>query len=80
MKTVNISYFAVLRERAGKAGEMRKTSAANFQELYEELRREYSFPLDASRVRVAIGESYGEMEAELVDGVAVTFIPPVAGG
>jgi molybdopterin converting factor small subunit len=80
MKTVNLHYFAVLREHAGKSGESRETDAQTFRELYDELRDLYEFPLDASRVRVAIGETYGDMDQELVDGISVTFIPPVAGG
>ncbi len=80
MKTVNLHYFAVLREYACKSGESRETSAETFRNLYNELREQYKFPLDASRVRVAIGESYGDMDEELPDGANVTFIPPVAGG
>ena len=80
MKTVQLHYFAVLRECAGKSGESRQTAAETYRELYNELRAEYNFPLEADRVRVALGESYGDMAQELADGIEVTFIPPVAGG
>ena len=80
MKSVNLHYFAVLREKAGKSSESRQTDAQTLQELYEELRNQYDFPLDASRVRVAIGEAYGNMEDQITDGAVITFIPPVAGG
>jgi len=80
MKTVNIYYFAVLRECAGKSHETRQTAARTFLDLYEEIRTLYRFPLEATRVRVALGDSYGEMDQEIVDGAEVTFIPPVAGG
>lgn len=62
------------------SGETRQTGAGTFRELYDELRQEYRFPLDSARVRVAIGERYGDMDEELPDGITLTFIPPVAGG
>jgi molybdopterin synthase sulfur carrier subunit len=80
MKSVKLSYYAVLREKAGRSGEDRQTNAETYRTLYEELREQYKFPLDASRVRVAVGDAYAEMEDALADGCDVTFIPPVAGG
>lgn len=80
MKTITVSYFAVLRECSGKSSETIQSGADSYRDVYEELRMLYKFPLDASRVRVAIGESYGDMDEEVVDGANITFIPPVAGG
>jgi molybdopterin synthase sulfur carrier subunit len=80
MKSVKLSYYAVLREKAGRSDEERQTTAETYRVLYDELREQYKFPLDASRVRVAIGDAYVDMEETLVDGADITFIPPVAGG
>lgn len=80
MKSVNISYFAVLRERSGKSRETRDTEAETLRDLYIELSGLYKFPLDETRVRVAIGESYVDMGQAIEEGMEITFIPPVAGG
>lgn len=80
MKTVKLSYYAVLRECSGKSGEIRETQAETFADLYNELKNEYNFPLDSGRVRVAIGEHYCGMDEKLTDNAEVVFIPPVAGG
>ena len=80
MKKVTIRYFAALRECAGKSMEVRETEAASYTDLYDELNDQYNFPLDASRVRVAVGESYAAMDQEIQDNSELAFIPPVAGG
>ena len=80
MKSVKLYYYAVLREYAGISHETRQTGATTFRELYEELSAVYKFPLDASRVRVAVSESYAGMDQLVDDGAEITFIPPVAGG
>jgi molybdopterin synthase sulfur carrier subunit len=79
-RKVELSYFAVLRERAGKSHESRETMAKTLAELYEELRAEYQFPVDASRIRAAIGDNYVDLDQDLAEGLRITFIPPVAGG
>jgi molybdopterin converting factor subunit 1 len=80
MKTVTVRYFAALRECAGKSMETRETPAETYTDLYNELNSDYNFPLDASRVRVAVGEAYAEMDQEIQDSCELAFIPPVAGG
>lgn len=80
MPTVHLNYFAVLRERAGKAEEERVTDAPTLRKLYDELRDEHGFALEADHVRVAVGESYVALDTAVTDGMEVTFIPPVAGG
>jgi len=80
MATIRLQYFALLRESAGRSSEDWTTDAANLHELYEELRQRYSFSLDSSRVRAAVGERYVPMDSALEEGMQVTFIPPVAGG
>lgn len=80
MKQVSLSYYAVLREKAGRAGEDRQTDASTYRELYDQLREQYGFPLEAASVRVAIGDAYADMNDTVTEGVEITFIPPVAGG
>ena len=80
MKSVKLYYYAILREKAGMSHETRQTDAETFRELYGELCSLYNFPLDASRVRVAVADAYVDMDQAVEDGFEVTFIPPVAGG
>jgi len=79
MKTINIEYFAVLREHAGKAGEAVTTAADTPQQLFGELSERYGFPLLQS-LKVAINDEFEDMQKDLQDGDTVVFIPPVAGG
>jgi molybdopterin converting factor small subunit len=80
MKTVTLQYFALLREKAACAEEIRETDAKTLEELYREVRKVHGFPLEVDRVRVAVGDEYVPMETRLDEGMRVTFIPPVAGG
>ena len=80
MNTLDIQYFAVLRQCAGKTAETRASSSPNLGALYEELREAYGFPLPLDHVRVAVDGAYVPMETPLRDNMTVTFIPPVAGG
>jgi molybdopterin converting factor subunit 1 len=80
MITVNIQYFAILREQRGLARETLATPAATAAALYEELRARHGFTLPVDRVRAALDEEFVAWETPLRDGQAVVFIPPVAGG
>lgn len=80
MSRITVHYYAVLRERTGRATEIRTSEAPTLRALYEELRAEYGFPLTADRVLAAVGERYVPMDSPLDDGLDLTFIPPVAGG
>jgi molybdopterin converting factor subunit 1 len=79
MPTVNVQYFAILRERAGQATESVSTSAHTVGELYAELAARHRFP-DLSRVRAAVNAEFRDWSTPLADGDLVVFIPPVAGG
>lgn len=79
-KTVTVQYFALLREERGRASEPVRTAAATPRELYRELRGRHAFSLDGSVLKVAVNDEFGEWDAPISDGDAVTFIPPVAGG
>lgn len=80
MKTLHISYFAILREQRGLSQESLPTTASNPRDLYEELGQRHRFSLPAQRVRVAVNGEFASWDVELRDGQQIAFIPPVAGG
>ena len=79
MNRIHIEYFAILRERAGRASEELQTAAETVAELYAELNARHGFP-DMGPLKVAINDEFGDWHSALADGDAVVFIPPVAGG
>lgn len=80
MKSVQIQYFAVLREQAGRNRETLATAASTAADLYEELRERHGLRLPRSMLRVAVNEEFADWSRVLADGDQVVFIPPVAGG
>jgi molybdopterin converting factor subunit 1 len=80
MKTVNLQYFALLREQAGCSQEQLETAAATPAELYEQVRERHGFTLPLALLRVAINDEFREWTAPLQANDRVVFIPPVAGG
>ena len=78
MPTVDVTYFALFRERAGKDREQIETAAATVGALYEELSPRLG--LDASMVRAAVNGEFVENDHALGEGDEVVFVPPVAGG
>ena len=80
MVTVNIQYFAILREQRGAAQEKLSTSATTPGGLYEELRTRHGFTLPADRIRAAVNDVFVDSTTLLREGDRIVFIPPVAGG
>ena len=80
LKRLNVRYFAMLREQAGRNSEDLRTQAATALELYEELRQRYGLTLAPEMLRVAINDEFGDWRVALADGDRVAFLPPVAGG
>ncbi len=80
MITLNVQYFAILREQRGVSQEQLSTAARTPAALYEELRARYPFTLPGDRVRAAVNETFVDADRVLKDGDQVVFIPPVAGG
>lgn len=80
MKTVNVQYFAILREQRGLAEETLATAAATPGALYAELRARHGFTLAGDRVRAAVNDEFVSATAVLKADDRVVFIPPVAGG
>jgi molybdopterin converting factor subunit 1 len=79
-KSINVQYFAILREQRGLAQEKITTGAATAGEFYDELRGRHGFTLPADRLRVAVNDEFAPWGVALSDGDRLVFIPPVAGG
>jgi molybdopterin converting factor subunit 1 len=77
---LNIRYYAILREQAGKSEESLTTAAATAAALFDELKARYPFTLNASQFKVAINAEFRDWNTPLKEGDSVVFIPPVAGG
>ena len=77
---VNLRYYALLREQAGRQSETIDTAAATPATLYAELAARHGFRLPASQLRVAVNAAFCDWQRPLEDGDEVVFIPPVAGG
>jgi molybdopterin converting factor subunit 1 len=79
-RRVNVQYFAMLREQAGRSSEQLQTRAATPADLYEELRQRHGLTLAPQFLRVAVNDEFGDWRVPLCDGDTVVFLPPVAGG
>ena len=81
MSQVSVRYFAVLKEYAKVSEEkVNLESGDTGAALYLRLAEKYGFPLSLHDVRLAVSDSFVEMDRELVSGEDVVFIQPVAGG
>jgi len=77
---IEISYFAWLRERAGREAETVETSAATPAQLWTELDARHDFATERRHLRVAVNDAFSTWDTPLADGDRVVFIPPVSGG
>ena len=80
LRSINIQYYALLREQAGRSSETLDTTASTPRELYEQLRERYPFSLAPEMLRVAVNSEFSDWGQRLNAGDSVVFIPPVAGG
>jgi molybdopterin converting factor subunit 1 len=80
VKSVNVRYFASLRELAQKESEVIETDLQTYKELYEMLKTRYGFNLNDSQVGIAIRDEFSTFLKPICHGDTVVFIPPVAGG
>lgn len=82
--TLNVLYFAWLRERIGLPSEVVETNAATVADLVAELRaREERYDLafsDTTAVRVALDQELGEFSDPLSGVREIAFFPPMTGG
>ncbi len=79
-RPLNIQYYALMREQAGRSEETLDTSAATPSDLYRELTARHGFTLSLNQVKVAVNGEFSDWSRALRAGDAVVFIPPVAGG
>jgi sulfur-carrier protein len=79
MPTINVHYFASLREASGVSSEELQFSGT-YAELYDSLSKKYSFQLPTDMIMVAVNDEFSRMEDVVSDRCKVVFIPPVAGG
>lgn len=81
MTTIDIQYFAIFRELAGKGKEsLTVTEGQTALNLYEDLKQKYCFPLTINELRIAINDEFADLNTALKNNDRVVFIPPVAGG
>lgn len=82
--TLDILYFAWLRERVGTPRERVETGAATVRDLVAELvardDRHAAALSDLAAVRVAVDQVLGDLDAPLAGAREVAFFPPMTGG
>lgn len=82
--SLNLVYFAWLRERIGAPSEQVETAAETVAQLVTELsRRDERHALafsDLASVRVALDQELGELDSPLAGVREVAFFPPMTGG
>ena len=82
--SVNLKYFASIREAVGQGSERWTTQAATLQALRDELIARggaYAEVLAYGRaVRMALNQDLCDESAALSQGCEVAFFPPVTGG
>lgn len=80
MKTINIQYFAVVKDLVGVSEEIIKTSAELASDLFAEICHRYHLTMPISQLRVAVNDDFCEWDYKLKEGDKIVFIPPVSGG
>ena len=80
MITIEVQYFAALREQAGRSRESLDTAAATASDLYGELQARHGLDLSRDSLRVAINDEFSDWSRPLSPGDRIVFIPPMAGG
>ncbi len=80
MKTIQLKYFAQLKEITQKDEESIQTESCTPAGLFEEMKQRYQFPHKQKQLMIAINEEFSGWDHILQDGDEVVFIPPVAGG
>lgn len=79
MKSVNVHYFAFLREKAGKDSE-EVFFDGSYKDLYLYLSNRYDFELPVEMIQLAVNDEFMPISSDITLGAKVVFIPPMAGG
>jgi sulfur-carrier protein len=77
--TINVLFFASLREKVGRELSVPLTSQLTLRELATTLEKNHA-GLSLSGTLCAINEQYADPETLLQAGDTVAFFPPVSGG
>jgi molybdopterin synthase sulfur carrier subunit len=77
--TVNVIYFASLRDAAGCDSEVVETPTS-LPALYAMLKAKRGFSFPVERLRVAVDGAFVDWGSAIKDGAEIAFIPPVSGG
>ena len=84
MTTINVMYFAWVRERIGLPREQVETGATTVADLIDELKaREARYEMafaDLASLRVALDQELSSFDAPLAGVREVAFFPPMTGG
>ncbi|HQX25800.1 MAG TPA: MoaD/ThiS family protein [Pseudomonadota bacterium] len=78
--TVDVLYFASLRDAAGRERERLDVPGGGLAALYEALRVRHGFALPRDRVRVAVNGAFVAWNHVPGEGDEIVFVPPVSGG
>ena len=78
--TVDVLYFASLRDAAGCERERIGRPVEGLAALYEALRLRHGFALPRDRVRVAVNGAFVAWDHVPGEGDEIVFVPPVSGG
>ncbi|NIM42099.1 MAG: molybdopterin converting factor subunit 1 [Hydrogenophaga sp.] len=84
MNTIQLRYFASIREAIGTGTERLSTAAPTLAALRDELIARGGAHAEAlargKAVRVSLNQTMADESAALADGAEVAFFPPVTGG
>lgn len=78
--TIQLHYFAILRDQRGLAEEQLEIEPQTAIQLYQSLKSKYGLSLDSQALRLSVNQAFVPWQTQLKDGDEVVFIPPVAGG
>ncbi|GAB4217928.1 MAG: MoaD/ThiS family protein [Synechococcales cyanobacterium] len=79
-RTVEVIYYAILREITSVERELIQTPLPTTRALYTFLADRYRFPLPPDSIQVAVNDEFVDLDHPLAAGDQIVFIPPVSGG
>ena len=79
-KTIEVHYYAMLRERLGRDADTIRTTAGTAAELLAELRARDGWDIPDDKLQVGINQEMQKQDHPIRDGDRLDLIPPVSGG